>query len=104
MADIRRLDGSPVETKAPFVDPRVRTLFDELRKKLDNGRVVTLAYVGLSPEGWIAFNYAWPSQGTEFSRPGALSLIGALHNVADEISAGIRGGAVTAFTVRVVPP
>jgi len=76
MADIRRLDGTPIEAGKPARNERIAALLDELVAENDAGRLSAIVTVFMTPQSAHRVDWALPDQ--DFGYPWGLALRGAL--------------------------
>lgn len=87
MAEIRRLDGRPVEETKPGRNEKVADMLRDLAKKNDDGEVRSVLVLWLMPDGRWDSTWQWPE--LHEGRPLGLEAIGSLFALATEIAVGM---------------
>lgn len=85
MADLRRLDGSPLDVGKVGKNERVGDLLAELTKVNGEGRMQAIVSLYLTPEGRWEACWAWPAPTKGF--PWGMTLLGALRLAEVDIAA-----------------
>lgn len=84
MADLRRLDGKPLDVAKLGRNEKIAKMLAEFTKRNDDGRVRAAAIITLTPEGWYCAGWQWPENNEGF--PWSMALEGALSRLQAEIA------------------
>lgn len=89
MADIRRMDGSKVAVDQLGRNELVAQVLARLAEKNEEGRILGVAVLTLSPEGWYDTTWQWPADRAD-GFPWGLALEGAVARLLHEMRGGSK--------------
>ena len=88
MADIRKLDGSPLDTEAPGRNEDIARLLDSVTKRNEAGRLRACCVIYITESGCVGSGWHWAAGSGDY--PWWLAMHGAVHMAAGEMDAKWR--------------